>query len=105
MMLGGQRLYRPSCCVAPRAPLCAICDIIGLFGVHIWGTLSHLWSRFRGVQMVSLDSQHTCAICNGPIDLQRDRYTDEDGKAVHERCYMQRLASAQNDPPAPHHTE
>jgi len=29
----------------------------------------------------------------------------EDGKVVHEKCYVQRLVSAQNDPPDPHHTE
>jgi hypothetical protein len=46
-----------------------------------------------------------CPICNRPIDLTKDRYANEDGKAVHEDCYVQRLMSAQNDPPNPHHTE
>jgi hypothetical protein len=47
----------------------------------------------------------TCQICNEPIVLERDKYTDEDGKTVHENCYVQRLLSAENDPPDPHHTE
>jgi hypothetical protein len=47
----------------------------------------------------------TCAICNEPVDLQRDKYADEDGKVVHENCYIMRLMSSQNDPPDPHHTE
>jgi hypothetical protein len=47
----------------------------------------------------------TCSICNKPIDLQRDKYADEDGKIVHENCYIQRLMSKRNDPPNPHHTE
>ena len=47
----------------------------------------------------------TCQICNEPIVLERDKYTDEHGKAVHENCYIRRLVSAQNDPPDPHHTE
>jgi hypothetical protein len=55
--------------------------------------------------MVSPTSPYICAICDEPIDLEQDRYTNENGKAVHERCYIQRVMSAQNDPPAPHHTE
>jgi hypothetical protein len=47
----------------------------------------------------------TCPICDKPIDLDRDRNTDEDGRAVHTRCYIQRLIAAQNDPPDPSHAE
>jgi hypothetical protein len=32
-----------------------------------------------------------CPICNQPIDLQTDTCTDENGKAVHQDCYMKRL--------------
>ena len=47
----------------------------------------------------------TCHICNQPVDLTTDPYTDEDGKTVHENCYIKRLMSTQNDPPDPHHAE
>ena len=46
-----------------------------------------------------------CPICHQPIDLTLDQYADEDGKAVHESCYMKRLLSNRNDPPDPHHAE
>jgi hypothetical protein len=47
----------------------------------------------------------TCPICNEPIDLQKDKYADEDGKTVHESCYVRRLMSGRHDPPNPRHTE
>jgi hypothetical protein len=47
----------------------------------------------------------TCPICNRPVDLAKERYTDESGKAVHEDCYLQRLMCALNEPPDPHHAE
>jgi uncharacterized protein YbaR (Trm112 family) len=50
-------------------------------------------------------SSLVCPICNSPIDLTKDRYTNEEGKAVHEDCYMQRVMFPQNDPPDPHHAE
>ncbi len=37
------------------------------------------------------DSQVTCHICNKPIDLEADLYTDGDGKAVHEDCYVRQI--------------
>jgi len=32
------------------------------------------------------------AVCSLPIDLEIDRYTDDEGKSIHERCYLQRIA-------------
>jgi hypothetical protein len=32
-----------------------------------------------------------CALCSKPVDLAIDRCTDENGKAVHEDCYVQRI--------------
>jgi hypothetical protein len=50
-------------------------------------------------------SAPVCSICNKPIVLETSK-VDEDGKAVHEDCYVKRLLSAQqNDPPAPQHNE
>ena len=47
-----------------------------------------------------------CAICGMPINLEVDRFADEDGKTVHEHCYIQKLVTSQgNDPPDPHHAE
>ena len=47
----------------------------------------------------------TCPICAQPINLDRDKYADENGKVIHENCYVQRLMASRNDPPDPHHTE
>jgi hypothetical protein len=55
--------------------------------------------------MSNYEAPHLCPICNKPVDLERDRYADENGKVMHESCYVQRLMSSQQDPPAPQHTE
>jgi hypothetical protein len=34
------------------------------------------------------DFQMTCHICNGPLELGIDTAADEEGKAVHESCYV-----------------
>ena len=52
-----------------------------------------------------ISSQIKCAICGNPVELGRDLYTDENGRVVHERCYMDRLMASRQDPPDPHHTE
>jgi hypothetical protein len=43
-----------------------------------------------------------CRICNQPVRLTSDIAVDEDGQAVHENCYVQKLASARPkwNPPA-----
>jgi hypothetical protein len=41
-----------------------------------------------------------CTICAKPIDLTVDLYADEHGQAVHEHCYIKRVASLVSDPPA-----
>lgn len=47
-----------------------------------------------------------CAICKQPVVLEKDRYADEDGKVVHEHCYVNYLLVAtRNKPPAPQHSE
>ena len=46
-----------------------------------------------------------CPICKQPVDLTKDRFTNEDGKVVHENCYIRSLLSAGNDPPSPDHAE
>src|SRR5258708_24132566 len=56
-------------------------------------------------QMASQQSPYVCPICHKPVNLEQDRYADEDGKIVHESCYIKRLAYQQNDPPDPHHAE
>jgi len=48
---------------------------------------------------------HICPICDKPIDLAQDRYANEDGRVIHESCYIKRLMSGQNDPPDPNHAE
>jgi hypothetical protein len=34
-----------------------------------------------------------CKLCSKSVDLQADLYADENGKAVHEDCYVKRLSS------------
>ena len=36
---------------------------------------------------------YICFICKQPVDLTKDRYADEDGKIVHEECYIEYLRS------------
>ena len=45
-----------------------------------------------------------CAICQEPVRLETAK-TDEDGKPVHEDCYLQRLMASLQDPPSPEHTQ
>jgi hypothetical protein len=33
-----------------------------------------------------------CALCNEPVQLETSK-TDEDGKAIHEECYVRKLRS------------
>ena len=35
----------------------------------------------------------TCRICNKPLQLETDTRTDDDGKAVHEECYVKHLTA------------
>lgn len=43
------------------------------------------------------DFRMTCHICNRPLKLAVDTATDEEGKAVHESCYIN-LALKRNSP-------
>ena len=36
----------------------------------------------------------SCKLCNKPVDLTVDLCADENGKAVHERCYVQRITTS-----------
>ena len=35
-----------------------------------------------------------CMLCSSPVNLQTDLCTDENGQAVHENCYVNRLLAA-----------
>jgi hypothetical protein len=45
-------------------------------------------------------SEIPCKICAKPVDLAVDLFADENGKAVHEDCYVKRITSVQSNPPA-----
>lgn len=45
------------------------------------------------------DRKFTCPICKKPINLSRDFCADEDGKSLHESCYVQQVMSSRNDYP------
>jgi hypothetical protein len=41
-----------------------------------------------------LPEQPLCSICNEPVNL-RTAKSDENGRAVHEECYIQKITSQQ----------
>jgi hypothetical protein len=42
----------------------------------------------------------SCILCSQPVNLRTDLYADENGKAVHEDCYVKKIASADcSEPP------
>ena len=40
-----------------------------------------------------------CAICAKPLNLQTDLCADENGKAVHEECYVKRITTQRSRHP------
>ncbi len=40
----------------------------------------------------------SCTLCSKPIDLQTDLQADEHGRAVHEDCYVERIARSSGNP-------
>lgn len=46
----------------------------------------HLWGR--GVREQPL----LCRMCHEPVSLKSDTVVDEDGKPVHENCYVKEIA-------------
>jgi len=40
-----------------------------------------------------------CRICNNPVDLTVDLSADENGKSVHEHCYVLRITKEALCPP------
>ena len=43
-----------------------------------------------------------CAICNKPIEQTDFKYTNAQGKAVHQRCYEDMIFSSVPDADLPH---
>jgi hypothetical protein len=41
----------------------------------------------------------TCAICAKLLNLRIDLCADENGKAVHEECYVKRITTPRSHPP------
>jgi hypothetical protein len=41
-----------------------------------------------------------CTVCRKPVDLTIDLSADENGKAVHQECYIKRVMSSRHDTPA-----
>jgi hypothetical protein len=35
-----------------------------------------------------------CVLCNKPVDLSADLHADENGKAVHEECYVENITGS-----------
>jgi hypothetical protein len=51
-------------------------------------------------QNESRKSRNCVRDMQGTVVLERDRYSDENGQVVHERCYVRRLVAGPHDPPA-----
>lgn len=45
-------------------------------------------------------SELSCTICKKPVDLISDLFADENGKAVHEDCYVKLIAGSSSNPAA-----
>jgi len=43
----------------------------------------------------------SCNVCGKPIDLAVDLYADENGKIVHQSCYVKYITSSCNNPRPP----
>jgi hypothetical protein len=43
-----------------------------------------------------------CTSCGKPVDLTSDLCADEEGKAVHEDCYVTRVTSSRSNPSQSH---
>jgi hypothetical protein len=41
-----------------------------------------------------------CALCRNPVSLISDLCADENGKAVHEECYVQQVTRPSSNPAA-----
>ena len=41
-------------------------------------------------------SEISCVLCNSPVDLRVDLCADENGKSVHEECYVEKITSFRN---------
>jgi hypothetical protein len=39
----------------------------------------------------------SCVLCSKPVDLLIDLIADENGKAVHEECYVKRVMSSSSN--------
>jgi ribosome-binding protein aMBF1 (putative translation factor) len=40
----------------------------------------------------------SCKICGKPVDLTVELHADENGKAVHDDCYVKRIAKSHRNP-------
>jgi hypothetical protein len=45
-------------------------------------------------------SETRCILCSKPLDLQVDLCSDENGKAVHEDCYVHHVTGRHGNPAA-----
>jgi len=43
--------------------------------------------RAGGVRVMTGTTQYVCYICNKPVNLEQSK-TDENGRAIHEECYV-----------------
>ena len=41
-----------------------------------------------------MNAEILCNICNKPVDLTLDKFSDEENKPVHQICYEQKIIAA-----------
>ena len=66
---------------------------------RLWPTLLVTLER-RALMGSRPFPETSCALCSKPVDLLIDLSADENGKAVHEECYVRRLTSSSSNPAA-----
>lgn len=71
-----------------------------LTSLHFPFGLSYLWPSKGGTMGGQPLSEISCILCSKPVDLRTDLTADENGKAVHEDCYVQRITNQRDNSPA-----
>jgi hypothetical protein len=82
---------------------CGACDARKRSGVRQSDALVKLLlSKFRDGFRTAFMSTPLCPICDKPLELETSK-TDENGRAVHEHCYIQQLLASRIESTDPQH--
>jgi len=68
-----------------------------LLGVQVYAAPDRQKEAFMGSRLFP---KIPCILCSKPVDLGIDLCADENGNALHEECYVQRITSSSSNPAA-----